>query len=637
MYIRIAETKYKDKKKYCRYKLIESVRTDKGPRQNLVLDLGYLDLDKNEIKELSKRINERLKGQENLFKSSEQIEELAEHFTNLVIRKKSKKLEIKPNKVSENNKIDEINEVNKVDEVNEVNEVNESNDNNASTINLNSLKNKDVRSIGLEHLCLSVAQKLGIPKFLKNSGLNKNQVAGALSLIIGRVIKPGSERNLRFYLNEKSGLGELLGINFSKFGANYLYKVGDLLYSLKEELENHLIKVEELEFGNSDKILLYDLTNTFFEGNSLGVKKSKFGRSKEKRSDCKLVTLGLLVSREGLIKHSDFFEGNIYEGKTLPLILEKLTISSEKQYILFDKPIVILDAGISSEDNLKELKKHGFSYIVVSKKRFDKDDLGKTILSNDVKLSRLSSNVAGCDVIVKCESKSRRQKEEKMILNERLKFEEKLEYLKEGLGLKRRVKNYDKILERIGKIRNKYSRVSAGYEIDLSKDNNNKVIELKWQFDKSKLSKPYDGSYYLRSDRAELSDLNLFNIYKLLVNIEEVFKCLKSELGLRPIFHRTDIRVESHLFISVLGYHIIKYIELKLSKSGIKKRWATIRDIFINNKIITTSFLSTEGEGIHIRNCSKPTKMEKEIYKILQIKNIPLESKIYRNLKSKKM
>jgi len=603
MYIRIAETKYKGKKKYFRYKLVESVRTEKGPRQNLVLDLGYLGLDKDETKELSRRINEILKGKGNLIKSSRKIEELAEHFTNLVIRKKSKKI---------------------------CNKSNESNKNSEVTVKLDSLENKDIQSIGLEHLCLSVAEKLKLPSFLREAGFNENQVSGALSLIIGRVIKPGSERNLRIYLNENSGLGELLGINFNKMGANYLYKVGDLLYSLKENVEKHLRKIEEKEFGNSDRILLYDLTNTFFEGKALNVEKAKFGRSKEKRSDCKLVTLGLLVSHRGLIKHSDFFEGNIYEGKTLSIILDKLSTSQVKQYELFDKPTVILDAGISSESNLNELKTRGFSYIVVSKKRFDKDDLGEPISANDVKLSRLPSESGASDIRIRCESKNRSKKEEEMLLQVNKKFEKDLEYLKEGLSLKRRIKKYDKVLEKIGKLRNKYSRVQKGYEVELLKDKNNNVIDLKWKFDKSKLSKPYDGSYYLRTDRKDLSDLSIYNTYKLLVNIEEIFKCLKSELGLRPIFHRTGKRVESHLFISVLGYHLVKYIELSLSKAGINKRWATIRDIFSNNKIITTSLLSVNGESINIRSCSKPTKMEKDIYKILQIKNIPLEPKIYK-------
>lgn len=137
------------------------------------------------------------------------------------------------------------------------------------------------------------------------------------------------------------------------------------MYGIKDQLEQHLsIKTNEL-FDLQDKILLYDLTNTYFDGQKKNSKLAKFGRSKEKRSDAKLIVLALVTNPEGFIKYSNVFEGNTGDSVTLPTIIDNLRIqTSHNQRVL-----VVLDAGIATDDNLALLQTKGYDYVCVSRSK----------------------------------------------------------------------------------------------------------------------------------------------------------------------------------------------------------------------------------------------------------------------------
>ena len=193
----------------------------------------------------------------------------------------------------------------------------------------------------------------------------------AALLIIGRLVHPSSERELKRYAEEESGLDELLGTDFSHLANNALYETSDTLLFHKNTIEQFLRNHSKKLLGLGESILLYDLTNTYFEGDVPFCNKAKRGRSKDKRNDRPLITLGIVVDEKGFLKTTRVFEGNISEPKTFMDMVHEIHEHAMGQQPLLpiEKPTVVIDAGIASEDNLKTLRGHGFSYIVVSRSK----------------------------------------------------------------------------------------------------------------------------------------------------------------------------------------------------------------------------------------------------------------------------
>ena len=201
-----------------------------------------------------------------------------------------------------------------------------------------------------------------------------------IDTIIGRLLYPGSGRITFWWLQEQSGLGELLGFDYHNTSLNRFYDVSDQLLSKKQSIETHLYQQEQTLYHMDQTVVLYDLTNTFLEGTGKYNKKTKRGKSKKKRSDAPLITLRLVLDQNGFPQKSDLFAGNVSEPSTLQSMLQRL---EGKQKDIFQKTVV-LDAGISSADNLKWLNDHGYRYIVVS--RGDK----KLLPSSDYQILRSS-------------------------------------------------------------------------------------------------------------------------------------------------------------------------------------------------------------------------------------------------------
>jgi len=180
------------------------------------------------------------------------------------------------------------------------------------------------RSVGAEHVALEALRRLGLDFKLVELGFNRHQLSAAIGTMIGRMVQPGSELATHQWLQQRSGLGELLDYDFSALDLTRLYRVSDQLLAHRAALEAHLYQQERDLFSLAETITLYDLTNTFFEGTASGNSKAKYGHSKEKRSDCPLVTLALVLDASGFPKRSEVFEGNISEPKTLEKMLQRL-------------------------------------------------------------------------------------------------------------------------------------------------------------------------------------------------------------------------------------------------------------------------------------------------------------------------
>jgi len=599
MFIREIEKKNPGSDKaFISHRLVQSIRTPRGPRQTVVMNLGKLEISKEKWKKLANRIEEVAYGQEmRLIEAPQEIEALAQHYAHLLIKKQLAEKKEKQQSINQEQDFE--------------------------SINVNAVSSSENKRIGSEHVGLEAMKSLGFFDLFQQLGFTQRQSDLATLLIVGRYVHPSSERELRRYAKEQSALDELLGTSFSHIGNNALYRTSDLLFEHKDQIERFLRMRSKEIFSLKETIILYDLTNTYFTGEAPGYKR---GRSKQKRNDCPLVTLGLVLDENGFVKGSRIFEGNVSEPSTLLSIVKSMHEHTKKQTppLFVTKPTVVMDAGIASKENISLLKAKCFSYIVVSRTKPENLTYDTFIeIKEGVKAHSIRQ---GDEIFLHCVSEGKTKKEKSMVAKARDRMEQELKKVRQGLSKKGCLKSYPKVLERIGRMREHYSRVSKGFTITV-KEHKGKATEMSWQFDKSKLGKPYDGTYFLQTDRVDLSNEDIWSIYVMLTSVEDAFRCLKSELGLRPIHHSKSDRVDGHLFISVLAYHLLNYNRWQFQKAGLNHRWPTIRSWLETHELLTTKLPKEDGQIIYLRYCTIPTLKQQEIYRALKITSIPLRRK----------
>ena len=456
------------------------------------------------------------------------------------------------------------------------------------------------------------------------------QLAAATGTIIGRMCQPGSELATHYWLQNVSGLGELIDYDWSKINLYKMYTISDQLLNNKEAIEKHLYLQEKNLFGFQETITLYDLTNTYFEGSAKANELGKRGHSKENRTDCPLVTLALMLDSSGFPKCSQVFEGNVSE----PVTLEKMIKGMERKRVspeLFEpsKATIVMDAGIATEDNIEWLKKNGYPYIVVSRKRhrqFNEDD--SVVVKQDKDCTVKAQKVIDPDnneVLLYCHSTQRENKEQAINDLFTVRFEEALTTLESGLHKQRCLKKYDKILEKIGRLKQKYSKASKLYKIEVTKDEKSgNAVKIRWTRQTPRDTKDgLPGVYCLRTSHMELDEDTLWHTYTMLTDLEAVFCSLKSELGMRPVFHQITKRVTGHLFINVLAYHLVHSIRYRLKETGITSSWSNLRKQLAGQNRVTISMQCKNNDVVYVRKSTRPEPRQQKIYSALGICSHP--------------
>ncbi|MDP2335669.1 MAG: IS1634 family transposase, partial [Bacteroidota bacterium] len=315
-------------------------------------------------------------------------------------------------------------------------------------IDLNSIRNKDVREVGAEWLSYQAMCQLQIAPFLESLGWSEDQARLAQTHIISRAVFPASELETTRWIRENSAVCEITGYDIEQVTKDRLYAISKKLYAEKEALEQHLSTRTNELFDIQDKIILYDLTNTYFEGRKQGSKLAKYGRSKEKRSDAKLVVLGLVINPEGFIKYSPILEGNMADCKTLEGMIGKLRV---KTSFSARKALIVIDAGIATDENLKMILDNGYDYLCVSRsslKTYNIEAGAATVSVTDnrkqkIELCRVKSD-RNTDYYLKVESHSKELKERSMNEQFRSRFEAGLQQIADSLTKKGGVKQEDK-------------------------------------------------------------------------------------------------------------------------------------------------------------------------------------------------
>lgn len=288
---------------------------------------------------------------------------------------------------------------------------------------------------------------------------------------------------------------------------------------------------------------------------------------------------------------------------------------------------MVLDAGIATEANIEWLVAHDYRYVVVSRKRYRAFDPEAACLVKErgglkIQAQRVLDPDTG-EVTLYCHSTQREQKERGIQQRFRTRFETALEGFAAGLQKKGTVKRYDKVLERIGRLKTTYAKAAQHYDIRVERDpESDKAQAIHWRTKKA-VDDTLPGVYALRTNQADWDEATLWHTYTMLTDLEAVFRCLKAELGLRPVFHHKTDRVSGHLFISVLAYHVVHTIRLQLKGAGMHLSWEGVRRILRPQTRITVELRRADGKTVHIRKASRPEPQQQAIYQALGVSERP--------------
>jgi hypothetical protein len=626
------------------YRLVESYRneTDRVCHRTL-LNVGFLDgqINSDELNQVRRMICKRyqdIKGGDELFDIQDNNPQKVLDFADKLW-----------NELVEKNRIDIGQKKKKEPTVRQRNMVFEE-----------SIRHPDVREIGGEWLSYQALEQLKLTDFLVNIGFSEEETRLAATQIIARAVYPASELETARWIKENSGVCQITGYPIEKITKNKLYKSSLKLFSEKEKIENFLsIKTNQL-FDIEDKIYIYDLTNTYFEGRKQGSKLAKFGRSKEKRSDCKIVVLALVINPAGFIKYSAIFEGNMQDSKTLEEIVTKL----RSQTSTAKRAVVVIDAGIAAEENLTMLTENGFDYVCVSRSKLKdyKIDFNSSPVEVEdrkkqkIQLQKVVSEKHN-DFFLKIESQAKRAKEVSMNNRFQEGFEKGLSCIAASLEKKSGIKIEEKVYERIGRLKQKYPSVSKYYEISYSVETESvtnkktkekteirKVKSMAWKIKQEIEPNGESGIYFLRTSLSMSEEL-IWKMYNIIREIESSFRTLKTDLDLRPVYHKKDDPTMAHLHLGLLAYWVVNTVRYQLKKTEnendkkqdekqemakeetdtapINFQWKEIIRIMNTQKSVLTVSQNRYDEIIISRRCSEPTPKVETIYRRLKYKSKP--------------
>jgi transposase len=490
----------------------------------------------------------------------------------------------------------------------------------------------DTAELGPVLVGWEIWNRLGMPELLSTLGFNRNQSQAAAISVINRLVDPISEHSLLDWYR-KTGLPELMGNTLRGAGDDRFYRASDLLLARQDEIERHLRERQRSLFNLERTVLLYDLTNTHFEGLCPRNPKAKHGANKQKRNDCLQIVVGMLFDQHGFEMAHKVFEGNLNDGKSLVEMIAQMHAVTEPGE---RKPLVVMDAGVATRKNLNLLREHGFGYLVNDSRgqrhrylnEFRKQKGFEVVQGREGKApvrvrvmddpQPVKRDAERSERIVLCKSEPRREKEKAMVSNAERRFLAALDKLASRIT-KKQLTGHSKMEQAIGRLQARHPRARKYYTVTL--EETAEGDRLNWTRDNERLSAADDlwGCYVLRTDERTLNEHGLWQLYVSLTRAEDGFKALKSNLGLRPNPHHKENRVDAHVFICVLAYHLLRNILWILEQKGDQRNWETLKRV-LGTHCYTTILLPTQSGQTHrIRKAGQPEECQKAIYKMLAI------------------
>lgn len=622
---------------YLTYRLVKSQRINGIPRHINILEMGSLsDIPLEQHKALADRIEQLMDEDTLLFTHSEDfIEEWAHFYYRKLIENSFKKPKL-VNKLIDNKHIDELFPI----DLAGVQAVD-----NIQQVKLDTFESITSHEIGGEWLCAQAIKELGLDDYLmRQLGWNFNETSVGMLGLLGRLLYPDSEKKTAEWLNENSAAMELYCPESGTVDRNRLIQCAKKLFSDKDKIENFLSGQIDSIYKIENKLILYDLTNTHFEGVMKKCPKARYGKNKQKRSDCRQITLGLMADQDGFIKHSQFYAGNISEPKTFTDVLSELDPYTNG----IQRPVVVMDAGIATEGNLKMSLSKEIDYLCVSRsghkdllEKVDKENLicffnksdqevRTQFFYQDIEYQIGEEKFTRRETLLYVETPAKEAKERGMFGKKQQGFETGLKQIQLSvIKPQKNKKNQSgkKIWERIGRLKERYSGISQAYTIEVIQKGE-QVTDIVWHFIENNAIEPGLGTYFVRTSIEAEDEELLWKVYRTVGEIESIFRTLKSDLNCRPVFHQKELNIESHLNLAVLAYFIVSFIRYRLKQNNINHCWTEIVRIMNTQKCNLNSVINTKGEKILLKTCTRPQMKTNEIYQAMNYKPMPFHRKI---------
>ena len=507
-------------------------------------------------------------------------------------------------------------------------------------VDVSGVRVERLRQFGRVYLGLALWRRLGLHELLRQLLPPGQEDIGweviACVLTLGRFCAQPSELALAERWFEDTALEDVLGVPIGKLNETRLYRGLDQLLPSKEALCQHLLERYRDWFGVRFEFLLYDVTSTYFEGLGLSNPQARHGYSRDSRSDCKQVCIGLVVTPEGLPIAYEVFAGNRADVTTVQEIVEQM----EDKYGQAQR-IWVMDRGMVSEENLDWMRSRGATYLVGTPKSqlrayqaalLDHKEWQRIRDGLEVKLV---VGPTGEEKFILCRSQDRAAKEKAMLGRqlERL----RAELCKLDAALRQHSnKDLEAVGRRIGRWLGRYPAAAAVLQVQVDKDSKGRASALliNERTDRLEWARVAHGAYLLRTNHASSDPADLWRWYVQLSQAEAAFRTAKSDLGLRPIFHQKQTRVQAHILVCFLALALWRALEQWMRAKGLgdcaRQLLLELDELRSMDVILPTA----EAGPVRLRVVAKPEKSLAQLLAHLGLE-LPRAPKIVENVVQK--
>lgn len=482
-------------------------------------------------------------------------------------------------------------------------------------VDVSGVRVERVRQFGRVYLAMALWRRLGLHTCLAELlPAGREQIGWdqiACVLIMGRFCAQPSELAVAERWYDDTALEDLLGVPLNQINDTRLYRGLDELLPHKDALCQHLLGRYRDWFGVRFEFLLYDVTSTFFEGQAMGNDLAARGYSRDSRPDCKQVCIGLVVTPEGLPLAYEVFAGNRADVTTV----EEIVTAMETKYGQSER-VWVLDRGMVSEDNLEHLRARGAHYLVGTPKGqlrrheaalLAEDNWHEVQSGLEVKLVP-SPEGDQTECFILCRSTARQQKERAMLELQRQRLLSKLEHVHDSL--QRRPVTVDVMERRIGRWLGRFPGAERLLEVDVCRDPKGRACGLRIveRKEKATWAQHAHGAYMLRTNYPERDPQQLWKWYIQLTQAEAAFRTAKSDLRLRPVFHQKAHRVQAHILVSFLSLALWRTLEQWMSATGLgtcaRQLLLDLDQLHSMDVVLPTR----AGQALRLRVVAKPEK-----------------------------
>jgi hypothetical protein len=647
------------KSKNATLQLVENYRDGDKVKQRIVISLGIgFKIANNQRQVVAAAIEQKLSQQTQLFNCADQsVKQIAERIVKMIQTKGDWRIDKKNNHNQQENQAGE----------------------HIAEVYIDKVEHGNSRMLGPLLIGHTFWKRLGFNDILAQCGFNGIETNIAQLSVLSRLISQNSEHAIPRWLKTVAA-EEVIDACAENYSENRFYKISDLLLTNKDFIEQQLYEREKSLFNLTNTIFLYDLTNTYFEGLCKSNPKAKFcNNQKEKRTDCRQIVIALFLDSDGFIRRHRIFDGKMSDAKSLRHILKELKHDYPTDVI----PTIIMDRGVVCDENMELVKSEGFHYIVTTRPNEEQDfaedfkQANFKIINNkkDNKVEIYLKKENDVSYLL-CKSELKQAKEQSMRNQQEQRLDSDLENMRKSITTGKRIDPLS-IERSIGRLKERHCTVAKYYCIEfkpfsfkyqLSKDKvgpkrfrtslkklqekadqykishvklKSKLEELSQKYpdqyhkiiidiqhpyisgkpidEKRAESKDLDGNYLIKTDRTDLADAQIWKMYMTLTLIEKAFRTLKTDLKLRPNYHQKEHRVDGHVLITILAYHLLHSIEHTLRENDCTSSWATVKRVVSSHVYTTITLPTTSGSVIHLRKPGTPELIHEDIYKRLKV------------------